>query len=139
MKTKKRPSEARSYDVEMIRDFIEHLLWEVRIGHFEATSADGAINPELLEQIQRYQKKRQTIALLAANEIPASGRDEVGALKRRMAEVRQRQVDHLEALHTLFEEALFCASHPRTYPVRDHDSVADALAAFDDDGPQGCP
>ena len=42
------------YDVKMIRDFLDHLIWEVRIGHFENTTAPGTINPELMDQIAKY-------------------------------------------------------------------------------------
>jgi hypothetical protein len=48
MKKKKRPkrlSEARCYDVEMIRDFISHHTWELRIAVHESQTT--GINPEL--------------------------------------------------------------------------------------------
>jgi hypothetical protein len=45
---KNKPSESRYYDVGMIRDFLDHLLWELRINHFELTSRPGTINEELV-------------------------------------------------------------------------------------------
>ena len=42
---------AERYDVEMIRDFLEHLTWELRVQHFENTAEVGTPNDELVDQL----------------------------------------------------------------------------------------
>lgn len=48
----------KGYDAEMIEDFLNQLLWEIRIHHFENTAAIGTVNPELASQLATYLKKR---------------------------------------------------------------------------------
>jgi len=38
----------KTYDLEMIKDFMEHLGWELRIKHFESTHERGAQSPKEL-------------------------------------------------------------------------------------------
>ena len=42
-------AQPEGYDLEMIRDFLHQLLWEVRVSHFDNTNAKPN-NPELTEQ-----------------------------------------------------------------------------------------
>jgi hypothetical protein len=53
----------KTYDVPMIRDFLEQLTWEVRIRLFEDTAMRGTVNTELLEQVRPYQTKYGTALL----------------------------------------------------------------------------
>lgn len=111
------------YDVRMIRDFLDHLTWELRTCLFELQqqitnpSRDTPLNPELLEQLRKHQEKRQCV-LLPATDIDASGttpneaRAVVVAISRIEAKQRQEQLENLEALAGLFEEALHCARGP---------------------------
>jgi hypothetical protein len=103
------------YDVDMIRDFLEQLLWEVRIEQFESTAPPGVVNPELAEQSEKYLRK-YGVALQVDTCIDGDGATEA---QRRRAEEHWReaqanltaeQVGHLEALRELFEEALECAA-----------------------------
>jgi hypothetical protein len=132
-KKPKRPSEARCYDVEMIRDFLDHLLWEVRISHYESQS--NKINPELAEQLERYQKKRQTVGLLFATEIGAAScsqdADKYRELQRIKGEFRNSQLLCLEALRSLFAEALENAARPKTFNIVRFETVEEAVAAFE--------
>ena len=58
------------YDVPMIRDFLEHLMWEVRVLHAEATNLRNRTDPQLVEMVQKYQLGRNTLALLMAKACP---------------------------------------------------------------------
>jgi hypothetical protein len=108
-----KPSEARCYDVEMIRDFVDHLLWELRISHFETTGTGGGLNPELVDQLERYMRKRQTVGLLMGHQADRNiPREKVQQFREALNALRQRQIDRLEALRPLLNEALFCASRP---------------------------
>jgi hypothetical protein len=129
----KRPSEARCYDVAMIKDFLDHLLWEVRISHHE--SQTNKINPELAEQLGKYQKKRQTVGLLFATEIGVAScsqdPDKFREFQRLKGEFRNSQLLCLEALQSLFAEALENAARPKTFNVVHFETVAEAIAAFE--------
>jgi hypothetical protein len=105
----------KGYDVPMIRDFLDHLLWEVRIVHFESTAAPGTINPELGEQLKKYMSKYHC-ALMRATDLVGEGLPEAtfqrAARYWRTArqEVTASQIAHLEGLQGLFREAMDCAS-----------------------------
>ena len=53
---KKRPGRTHRYDPAMIRDFLDHLLWELRAAHFEHAHP-GKFNPELADPLARYALK----------------------------------------------------------------------------------
>ena len=63
----------KTYDIEMIRDFIEHIQWELRIRHFENTRKIGTEHSELREQLVNCIRKRNTKALLYTNRIDKAG------------------------------------------------------------------
>jgi hypothetical protein len=130
--TKTKMIQSGGYDVPMIRDFLAHLLWEVRINHFELESrlnqlykpnlADGppqepVISPDLVEQLAKYHAKYCS-ALLPAS---AFGGEDCTVEEQYLVEAvfckrttikRQKQIEHLEALQDLFDEALQCAKMP---------------------------
>lgn len=125
----KKQTKPQRYDVRMIRDFLDHLTWELRICLFELgqqttkPSKDKPLNPELLEQLRKYRERGCT--LLPATDIDTSGTTEsearavVVAISEIEAKRRQEQLDHLEALAGLFQEALHCAAGPAgQIPIR---------------------
>jgi hypothetical protein len=99
----------------MIRDFLQHLIWEIRVSHFEQTAKPDTINPELAEQLALYQEKYGSVML------PVQGIDGEGETPERVGQaaanlreatkrVREEQLQHLDALRSLFAEALKCAT-----------------------------
>jgi len=103
-----------SYDVKGFKDFIQHLLWSLRVDHFECTSGPNAYNPELGEQVKRLAIKRGIPRLLSLFSLkkdkPELTEQEMGIAMRQFAEEwakkREEQLHHLEALEELFKEAL---------------------------------
>jgi hypothetical protein len=102
-----------AYDVEMIKDFIEHLELSLRIDHFEMTAGPDALNPELVEQIARYGRERGILRLLSTFSLerdkPELTHEQmmkaVRKFGKQMADRRQEQLRHLEALKDLLQEA----------------------------------
>ena len=90
-----RPSLARAYDTEMIRDFLDHLTWEVRISIFELRNG-GTIHPELSEQLQRFITKRQTNGLIFADSETADANGDKAAYRAALTRLRERQLERLE-------------------------------------------
>lgn len=123
----------KGYNVPMIRDFLEHLLLEVRCqqsenikvlrgldsaGNVEEAIASGnaptsAVTEEFSKYLTRYES-----ALIAANVF--NSENATDAERREVMQVvlekniarREEQIGHLEALQELFEEALNCAKVP---------------------------
>ncbi|HEV8177068.1 MAG TPA: hypothetical protein VGP44_05210 [Gemmatimonadales bacterium] len=119
-----------AYNVEMIRDFLDHLRWEVQINHFENTAAPGTINDELMAELQRYQVKYNLLGLLPTNALDASGvtegeADQVfGIWRQVLAQTALEWLEHLEALDGLFKTAFRCieaGSQPLTQVVKAED------------------
>lgn len=124
---------AKGYNVQMIQDFLDHLLLEIRAQHFEnlkalkkleatedmkaAQEAAGETSEKLVEQFRKYQERYETV-LIAANSIdganasPEEVREFTKTLLRKNIERRDEQIRHLESLQGLFEEALSCAKMP---------------------------
>jgi hypothetical protein len=111
----------RRYDVNMIRDFLEHLRWELRTRCVELTHelpASGKIpKDELYEQMEKYTKK-WNCALVRMTTINTDGvpAEEIkaGELRARklMATQAEQDLSALEHLDRLFEEAFECAAEP---------------------------
>ena len=102
-----------AYDVDMIKDFIEHLKWSLRVDHFELKGGPTAVNQELVEQVARYMRKRDIPRLLSlfsltkdkpelADKVMREAMRRFGAY---MAEKRTDQLKHLETLEELLKEA----------------------------------
>lgn len=108
---------AQPYDTEMIREFLDQLMWELRTAAFEVGSAPGTLNADLLQQLAPYLRRRGS-ALLAINELDPAGvtKEEaekaVSVLRRRLTASWQAAIELLEALAPIFEEALTAASRP---------------------------
>src|SRR4051812_34496585 len=96
-----RPSRrpVRRYDMGMIQDFLEHLLWAARVSHFESTSPPDTVHPELAEQLARYLGRYGAVLLpvVYVQDANPSGGSEP-AVRAKMARVRQAQIDALEML-----------------------------------------
>jgi hypothetical protein len=111
----------------MIRDFLDHLLWELRTVHYEVTGTQAPkIHPELGDQLRKYMQKYNCAGLLAANRFGQAGEDvspelkaaAVSAYRKQRAELTQKLIDALESLQPLFAEAFQCATSTRPM-VRD--------------------
>jgi hypothetical protein len=102
-----------AYDVEMLRDFVEHLKWSLRVDHFELTGGPDALNPELMEQVQRCGRKRGVPRLLSLFSLKRDRpelteqqmKEAMRQLAKHMAKKRVEQLRHLEALQEVIEEA----------------------------------
>ena len=114
----------KTYDIEMIKDFMKHLEWEMRIKHFENTRKIGTQHPELTEQLEKYMRKRNTMGLLYANRIDKAGLAEdkaqevIKIIREASAMQAQEALDALGVLEPILEEALDCASHPDDFLAR---------------------
>ena len=108
-------TERRRYDPEMIEDFLNHLLWEVRIAHHENANRvrqTGKLNPELVDQLGRYFDKYGS-TLRLPNQLDGDGASDAEikrALEILTVEIGEKgcdaQMAHLEALRGLFESAV---------------------------------
>lgn len=123
----------KGYDVQMIRDFLDHLLLELRVQHYEnqkmlnslgsggdlqsAVKAGSEVSENLVKQFLTFQEKYQS-ALLVANVVDGNNATEaeskgiMTAILKGTQAKRDQQIGHLEALQDLFKEALHCARLP---------------------------
>lgn len=124
----------KGYDVNMVRDFLDHLLLEVRVQQYEnqlalrgmeagldATSANDEVKAKeakiIDEQFTHYLKKYEC-ALISTNVIDDKGAtsEEKDRFVKKLYQLniarREEQIGHLEALAGLFDEALSCAKYP---------------------------
>lgn len=117
MRTKK--ARPKKYDPDMIRDFVEHLKWELRNYHFEYTTPTvGAFAKEPAEMLAKYIKRRDQFQLIATTalqrneELTDEQREEyIARFRAERAEMTQRYLDALESLQPLIEEATACIRH----------------------------
>gem|GEM_PF-2766142 len=128
----------RYYDVEMIRDFLEHLRWEWAIRHFEVTHGN-AENPELVDQLRKYYQKYHTIGLQKANRLVYgdASPEEIelaDAVLHQACKVQAESVlKAMDLLQPALEEAFECASAPkRDFFVIKETTVKDLLQRYDD-------
>ena len=108
-KKTRRTSQPDAYDWRMIQDFLEHLVWEVRIEHFEHVTP-GVKNPELVHQLAKYHRKykrtRLLIPIVAARRDKPPSREWVSAYHQAMRERLADELKALESLKPLFDVAL---------------------------------
>lgn len=104
----------RRYDVVMIRDFLDHLLLEVRSSLLE-TYEPWPPKPgdQLQEQLERYMKEYGTCLLPVT--VVEQGLEQDPAVEA--ARIRDRReldelIGYLERLRPLFQLALRCAQNP---------------------------
>lgn len=113
-KKQRRP---KAYDTAMIRDFLHHLLWELKLAHFVDTHAPGATNEELREKVGSFQGKYpDSPALVPVTMFRNDGVSKAEALKARralreaQAEKHQMYIEALEDLEPAIGEAIRCAN-----------------------------
>jgi hypothetical protein len=102
------------YDAQMIRDFVTHLLWSLRVDHFELTAGPGALNPELKEQVERLGRQSGVPRLLSLFSLERDSpaltneqmREAMRHFREHMAGTREEQLRHLEALKQVLDESL---------------------------------
>lgn len=112
----------------MISDFLEHLLWEVRVNHAEntslATPTGAKLHPELTEQLGKYVRQYNTALRPAVDLVVPDGMSREDAaramktLQRWRVPEHQRYINALETLQPLFKEALFCAAQSDLAVIR---------------------
>jgi hypothetical protein len=109
----KPPATPRRYDVDMVRDFLEHLLWAVRVRHFESTNKPGNLNPELLETLGKFVAKYPGSPWLLVSDFFADDPSLPDSQKRHIRELFQAAraseaeewLRHLEGLEPILQEA----------------------------------
>jgi len=117
--TKKQLNSRKSYNVEMIKDFLENLMWDLRIQHFEVTHSGGTRDAEFDEHVEKYMKKYKSVGLLSLNILPNSVDKYSGEVVKKLIALKYQQaIDNLEELGDIFEEACNCASHEDTFLTR---------------------
>lgn len=117
--TRKQLDSRKPYNVEMIRDFLENLMWDLRIQHFEVTHPGDNHNAEFDEHIKKYMKKYKSVGLLSLNILPDSVDEYREKVVRKLIALRYQQaIDNLEELGDMFEEAFNCASHEDKFMTR---------------------
>lgn len=101
---------AKRYDANMIRDFLDHLTWELRNLHFENTAKQvGTFSKEASEMLGKYQKRYGQYGLMATYAIgDGMTEDDVAAFRAGHAEDLQQYIDAMETLQPLFAEADEC-------------------------------
>ncbi|MGE3408255.1 MAG: hypothetical protein AB7I37_15665 [Pirellulales bacterium] len=123
----------KGYDVPMIRDFLEHLLLEVRCQQAEnikvlrglgsAESVEKAIasghvsTPAVIEEFDKFREQYDSALVVATvfgveNATDDESREVMQVLLGKNIARREEQIGHLEALQDLFDEALSCAKLP---------------------------
>ncbi|MEX2217036.1 MAG: hypothetical protein WD768_23185 [Phycisphaeraceae bacterium] len=109
-KSQGKPHATSSYNLQMIRDFLEHLLWEHRIFNFEHRTRDKTINPELVEVYDRFYK-RYGISLIPRNMLKDDVNDSTlwaqaeSAYHEGVRDSSQCAIDALEAAMPFVEAA----------------------------------
>lgn len=101
---RQRPSPAGAYDPKMLRDFMQHLEWEVRILHAECTHLQDKTNDELIDALQEFLVRRNCSGLIPVNELHAQGisEAEADALTAKFRRVNAaKYAKWLEAIETL--------------------------------------
>ena len=113
------------YDAEMIADFFEHLLCEVRLAEIEGSG--GKPDLELTKRLAVFIRKRRAARLIADRVLTPGPHDSdedcrqaARILSKKRSMLRRRQALAIEYLRPLVEEALRLAVRPldEDAPVR---------------------
>lgn len=120
----------RAYDTEMIRDFLEHLLWELRIKAYESSPTGiDKTNPE--DMLRKYaQKYPGSPAISSATMVDTN--DDWAELHKTLAAAYREWTDKLEALMPLLLDAVEWArvgqppyAHARFWPKHLMEATSD--------------
>jgi len=128
MKRERKRRDPRPYNVRQIRDFLDHLRWELIVRLHQNQHGGAFLHDEQAETLHRFLERRQCVVLLAplcldAEWMPESVADAArDAMSKAETLLRQPQLEALESLQSLFDEALECASHP-TFPCGDDEQL----------------
>jgi len=113
-KEKKKPdNRKREYDFRMLRDFAQHLLWELRVVSFEHQHPN-AVNSELVDQLQTVSRRYNSKGLLAQNAFDTKGLAEAEAeslardFREGYHEVLTQQMESVEIVLNLIAQAQTC-------------------------------
>ncbi len=116
-------STAKRYDTSMLRDFLDHLLCELRVAHSSYNPAEDGDLADLVRLNDKYRKKYNTTGLLEQSilENDVGSEAEFDAASSSFAsmfsELRAAEIKHLDELQGLFNEALRCCGQTEK-PVR---------------------
>lgn len=105
----------KRYDVEMIRDFLAHLLVEVRVAHSESTPHATHLNIEQVNERKAFSDEYGA-SLLPRNRFEGSDVSEdmyesaCESMRARLEVQYTRWIRSLEDLSGLFDDALSCAA-----------------------------
>jgi hypothetical protein len=134
------PQKKNRYNGQMIEDFLDNLLWELRAVHYEVSSAAPptgpgdkvGINPELCDQLVKYMKRYNHAGLMALSYVDKDPgltanqkHQAIANYRTARAAVVQEWIDHLEALQPILKEALDCAA--RSKPIAKVRKLSDFL------------
>lgn len=110
------------YDSKMIRDFLDHLLVDVRASLQEAQAVDPAkdVGDDVSKQLKRFMKKYGTtlIPVTVVEQTP-DAEAVVKATRARDQQELQEIVESLERLRPLFDLAIKCIESPDQLVVRE--------------------
>lgn len=135
--TQKNAGKTKRYDAGMIEDFLEQLMWELRIAHSEIGSRPGTCHPELVDQQAAFLAKYATFLLpthyveddgVTLPELNRAGKTMLRLLRKQYADA----IEHLEALQPMLELTLLGAN-PDHCEVQAH-RASDLLACEDEGG-----
>jgi hypothetical protein len=114
---------AKRYDTSMLRDFLDHLLCELRVAHSDLVSIAGEAGDDLTETQSIYRQKYHTTGLLEQSilENDVDSAKEFDSAKTSfdavLADVRSVEIKRLEELQGLFNEVLRCCGQDQK-PIR---------------------
>ncbi len=109
------PAEPKGYDLPMIRDFLIQLRCELRAALREMTGpadVDEELVQELTPLVQKYDSTLMFVDAIDAQD-ESQGRVQTAAreLRARQALLRQEQLERLEVLEGLFNQAFDAGSY----------------------------
>lgn len=122
----------KRFDVEMIRDFFDYLLWDVRASHAEQRHG-GKVNAELVEQLKKYMLKYGPVVLfpidimhVGADEDPNEVKKRIGKFRSKKLEERNTQLRKLEAAAPIIEDVLTTINQQYEVADKENDNDRDA-------------
>jgi hypothetical protein len=128
---------SKRYDISMLRDFLDHLLCELRLAQAELSSGNGAA-AELSELVDVYRRKYNVPGMLevcvVTNDVSSAAELQAAetVLHTIFADLRRVETSRLDELQGVFDEALRCCSQDRR-PTRTF-SAAELVAESEAEG-----
>lgn len=128
---------AKRYDISMLRDFLDHLLCELRLAQLEFHSKSNGAPKDLTSLQEIYRNKYHTTGLLEVctleNDVESAAEFETARelFASMFSDLRGVEIKRLEELQGLFDEALRSCAQDEN-PVRIF-SAAELLASSEVD------